>query len=294
MSKISFLRRILLARLRFQPRICPYCGSPHLKLLGRKKLVLDVLQCKDCSLIFRYPMDTIKDNVKYYQKEYKSRIVANLPDVSLLRVWVSQNFSQTPLDMSAKIKALKKLRRTGYVLDYGCSWGYGVFQLNRAGFEAVGFEISKPRAQFGRENLSVHIIDASSELLNLSKNRKFDIIFTNHVLEHLPNPRQIFDLFSCLLADGGILFNVLPNFTGRKAREGMFWNWIGEAHPIAPTVDFFERNLPKHGFSVVCGSSPFDEDLFNVLVRKEWKELQTDGDELLVIGFKNSFMKEGL
>jgi hypothetical protein len=86
-----------------------------------------------------------------------------------------------------------------------------------------------------------------------------------------------------------MMYHVLPNFTGRTARAGLFWSWIGEAHPIAPTIDFFQRNLPTHGFSqVICTSGPFDDALVERIEKQQWDQLHTEGDELLVLAWKYS------
>ncbi len=154
------------------------------------------------------------------------------------------------------------------------------------GYQAVGFEISKLRAAYGRKNLQVHIIDDPKYLTTLPS-KSFDVIFTNHVIEHLPRLRETFDLFGRLLTDEGLCFFILPNFTGKEARKGKFWSWIGRDHPLAPTADFFKNILPNHGFRrIVIGSGPFDQKLIDVIRKKNWEHLDAEGDELLVIAWK--------
>ena len=272
-----------------QPRACPYCGdSSSPKLIGRKKLLLEVLRCGSCALIFRYPADTLSDNFSYYQNKYKVAAVTNLPSEHDLERLIRTDFAGSPLDYTSKIQALKTLRPSGRVLDFGCSWGYVVHQLSRHGYESTGFEISKERAAFGRERLGLQIFDSQSNLERLSEST-FDIIFTNHVLEHLPNPKETLELFSRLLADDGLLFLIGPNFTGTSARSGLFWEWIGTDHPLAPTDEFLKTVLSRHGFqNVVCGSGPFSERLVQLLSRREFDALDVEGDELLVMAWKET------
>lgn len=283
-SKLSFLVRIIRYRLNRQPRVCPYCGlSSHLRLLKRKKLLLDIVSCESCKLIFRWPMDTQKDTYACYQHEYKSGATTALPGEGELDDLLRNNLVGTPLDLGPKIRVLKAMKPTGCVLDYGCSWGYGTYQLAQHGFQAIGFEISKPRAQYGREKLGVEIIDNFDDLRSLPP-KTFDIVFTNHVLEHLTSIKEVLDLMFHLLREGGLAFHVLPNFTGKKARRGLWLRWIGEAHPIAPTTEFFEHNLSKHGFDrVYFASSPFDDALITEISQEKYELLQTDGNELLVL-----------
>ena len=164
-AKLSFIRRIVRNRLARQRRACPYCGeSSNLELIGRKKVLLDVLRCKNCLLIFRWPMDTTIDNYAYYQDEYRAGLTTDLPTEHQLESMARESFRGSPLDLSQKIQILKALRPSGVVLDYGCSWGYGVYQLLAHGYRALGFEISKPRATLGREKLGVEILDEPRDL----------------------------------------------------------------------------------------------------------------------------------
>jgi hypothetical protein len=90
-----------------------------------------------------------------------------------------------------------------------------------------------------------------------------------------------------LLSKDGFLFHVLPNFTGKKAKSGFWLKWIGEEHPIAPTVDFFKHAIPGAGLQApVFGSSPFDENLIAALVNTPGGMPSTDGDELLVMAHR--------
>ena len=286
-SKLAFLQRVLWGILAGQPRACPYCGeSSCLKLIGRKKLLLEVLRCSSCALIFRYPAETANGNFSYYQNEYKVAAVTNLPSEHDLERLIRTDFAGSPLDYTSKIQALQALKPSGRVLDFGCSWGYVVHQLSRHGYQSAGFEISRERGAFGREKLGLQIFDSVRDLNRLGESA-FDIIFTNHVLEHLPAPKETLELFSRLLADDGLLFLIGPNFTGANARSGLFWDWIGTDHPLAPTDEFLKTVLPRNGFQdVACGSGPFGERLVQLLRRREFNALDVEGDELLVMAWK--------
>jgi SAM-dependent methyltransferase len=282
-AKFSYLQRMMRHRIERQRRACPYCGeSTRLELLGRKKLVVEVIRCNACLMIFRYPLDTERDNFKHYQSEYQSIEVTELPSEAELARIKAQGFRGS-IDFSRKLDAVQALKSTGRALDFGCSWGYGVRQLADRGYDAIGFEVSKPRASFGRSRLAVEILDDTAALDALP-GASFDLIFTNHVLEHLPNLGASLTLINRLLARDGLLFAVIPNFTGAAARNGAFWSWIGQDHPIAPTREFLGRALAEHKFGeVVFGSSPFDEVLAVKLREHDFSSLQTEGEELMVI-----------
>jgi SAM-dependent methyltransferase len=150
----------------------------------------------------------------------------------------------------------------------------------------MGFEISKRRAAYGRNNLGQRVIDSVEELQALAPG-SFQVIFSNHVVEHLPDIRSSLSLMARLLSKDGFLFHALPNFTGNKAKAGFWLKWIGEEHPIAPTIDFFKYAIPGAGLQApVFGSSPFDENLIAALTNTTDGMLSTDGDELLVMAHR--------
>jgi SAM-dependent methyltransferase len=283
-AKLDYLARVVGHRLRLQPRVCPYCGEARdLRLLGRKKLIVEIFRCERCALIFRYPLETTRDNAERYQTIYDQAEVTVLPTEKELARFAADEF-RPGFDCEPKVKALAALLPSGRVLDFGSSWGYGVHQLRSAGFDATGFEISRPRARFGRDKLGVPIIDDPAELEGLPAH-SFDAIFSSHVIEHLPNLAASFDLFSRLLIPGGLLFAAIPNFSGSAARAGLFWHWIGQDHPIAPTHEFLAHALLEHGFaSARFGSGPFDQRMVERLAARDFDALDTEGEELLIIG----------
>jgi hypothetical protein len=199
------------------------------------------------------------------------------------------DFRGTPWDREAKIEALAAVVASGTVLDFGCAWGYGVRQLVDAGFDAVGFEIARGRAEYGCRKLGVEIFSDIPALQRRLGGRTLDAVFSHHVLEHLGvYLKDTLELFASLLRPRGVGFHVLPNFAGRAAREGAFLSWIGEAHPLAPTTPFFRASLPAYGFGeMAIGTGPFDGELVRLLREERWSELDRDGDELLVVSWRN-------
>jgi 2-polyprenyl-3-methyl-5-hydroxy-6-metoxy-1,4-benzoquinol methylase len=289
-AKIRYIRRILYHRRHGQPRVCPYCGpSSVVKRVRRKKVIVEILQCQSCHLWFRWPMDTPHEHDSYYQEEFAGDAPQiMLPGSDELRLLKSTNFSETALDINNKIRVLQALHPGGRVLDFGCSWGYGTYQLRQHGFDALGFEISRPRAVYGRTKLGLNIIETSDELAKLPKG-SFDIVFSNHVVEHLPDIGTTFAMLTRLLHQEGFVFHVLPNFMGRKARSGHWVKWIGEDHPIAPAIPFFDIAIPRAGLTKpVFGSSPFDDHMAQALAEQPRASLSTEGDELLVYAHKKA------
>lgn len=196
-GRIRFLIRVLAERLNRQARTCPYCGSPSSGLIGKKKMVLELRRCNRCQLMYRWPKDTPRLNHRFYQQQYRQGITTDMPGGEALEKLKTSMFRGTEKDLSDKISILKTLLPQGRVLDYGCSWGYGTFQLAAAGYDVFGFEISQPRAEFGRRHMGSTIISTEASPDELAG--WFDAVFASHVLEHIPTPWAIFDRIASVL-----------------------------------------------------------------------------------------------
>lgn len=279
MARWQFLMKILWSYVEGTDKSCPYCLSLNTKRIGNKWFVLQLRRCEKCKLMFRYPKDSQQSNLSFYQRIYtENGLTAELPDDSILASLLKTAFAGSDRDFSEKIRLVRSLKPAGRVLDYGCSWGYGVWQFNHHGYEAVGFEISSPRAVYGREKLNVQILDSFSELDTLPEN-SFDIIFSNHVLEHLPSLKDVFRQFQHWLSEDGVLVIFVPNATGVEESqifERKKSSAFGEKHTMALDHVFFEHNLPQEGFEVHCFSTP----------PYALSRSAVEGDELLVVGRK--------
>ena len=258
MARIQFLFSIIINRISNQNKHCPYCGSNNTRLVQRKKILLELRCCKQCSLMYRYPKDSVKKNMNYYQINYREGMTTNVPELAELEEMLASNFGTTEKDFSEKIDLVQRFSCGSNLLDFGCSWGFGLHQFRRAGFNAIGFDISEPRARYGREKLGVQIIDNLDELNNL-RPASFDVIFCNHVLEHLPTPRVAFDVFDRLLAADGTLLIFVPNGGGENAtRLGVRWGpMTGEKHVLTLTAMFFAKAFEKFNLSPIFSSSPY-------------------------------------
>ncbi|MFQ3598830.1 MAG: class I SAM-dependent methyltransferase [Chloroherpetonaceae bacterium] len=281
-EKLSFLYSIVGEYVKGQTTECPYCGSTHTKTIANRRLVIQLKQCDNCGLMFRYPKETIDFNAHYYQEEYDEGITTQMPDLNTLNSWKSKGFKGSPRDFSTKVSIVKAVVPSGKLLDFGASWGYASYQFMLAGYDVLGYEISRPRARYANENLQVPIVTSMSELLK--HEASFDAIFTSHVLEHCPNFREILDAFYMLLKPSGKLIAMVPNCKSNRQIMSM---GFGMHHIFAFNQSFFSKNLTSHGFSnLFFASSPYNDEFWDRL--KEGRSLESiDGDELLFIASKS-------
>lgn len=286
MGHLRFASRVLLNY--GTDKNCPFCASTKTELMERKRILLHLRICRNCSLMFRWPKETPSFNEKYYQKTYQEiDYTTDLPDAATLKQFIDDNFASSAKNFVNEIAVLKQFLPEGRVLDYGCSWGYGVYQLRQAGFDAFGFEISRSRAEQGRNYLGIEIIDTLKALDNLAP-QSVDGVFTSHVLEHIPSLKEVFQFFARILRPGGVLLITVPNGGGKLARElGVRWPMlINEKHPLALDRTFFEKNLSPFGFHVATCSGPYRPVEIREAVSQD-RSMAAESEELMVIAHRS-------
>jgi hypothetical protein len=268
----------------FEVPVCPSCGSKINTLVDRKYIVTRLFKCSDCKLQFRHPIERIEEGKKFYQKKYTEGdgITTEMPSLDALKELKGQNFSQFKDDRSAVrldeiFKALNSENKK--ICDYGSSWGYMSYQLKNLGYQVNSFEISTPRADFGNKHLQLNI---KSEYNQLEKNQ--DVVFSSHVIEHVPSVKQMLELKWGLVKEGGYLIVICPNGSRdlKNANPESFHEGWGKVHPNYLNEELFEKFFESKPFFIT--SSPF-----NLTQIKDWDQNNSytskvmDGYELLVI-----------
>src|SRR5690242_17751147 len=103
-------------------------------------------RCGQCRLLYRVPAMTVAENERLYQTNYAEGFTTGLPDATHLQELVATGFRDSPKDYTEYLNVLKAIgvKKNGRLYDFGCSWGYGSYQLTAAGFDVESFEISRP------------------------------------------------------------------------------------------------------------------------------------------------------
>lgn len=286
-NKLHVIKSIL----SFQSKCCPYCKSFNTIKFGKNSPLSHIRECKECSLIYRWPKQDLEFNDSFYQDEYSKihkSIATELPaedcDINSLDQTIMDH-----RDYTIFTKIFRDLMVCS-ILDYGCSWGYGVKKFSDSGFKSYGYEISKPRANYGIESLGVNIFNKLSDFK--SQVGTVDVVYCSHVIEHLPDPSIALKEFSNLLNDNGWLFLIVPNCGGDLAKElrekwGPFSSSI---HPLSYTSKFFDYALPLHNFdNIQFFSEPYSSmNMLHIIKENITSETGAIGEELLVVARKKS------
>jgi SAM-dependent methyltransferase len=185
--------------------------------------------------------------------EYDQGFTTNLPTDSELLSLQASNFAGSKKDYTYYIEVLKQLGlgTDTRIFDFGCSWGYGSYQLVRAGYDVTSFEIDRTRARFAQDNLGVECIEDMDELMTDPDHiGRYDCFFSAHVLEHVARPARVFAYARKLVRAGGLFVSFTPNGgTAFRKKEPTAWGKLwGEVHPNFIDKEFLDvafRDAPR-------------------------------------------------
>ena len=123
-----------------------------------------------------------------------------------------------------------------------------------------------------------------SELNSLSnKNKKFDIFFMSHVLEHVPNPSETLDFGLKLLKKNGFLVSFTQNGSMENKKTNSNWSKLwGMVHPNFIDEKFYQKFFRENIFYI--GSSEYNlRNIQNFIDSNQNYIDNLSGDELMII-----------
>jgi hypothetical protein len=227
---------------------CPSCGSQsHEPVVKKVAGLATIYRCLGCELLFR-PTGLFSPSVArfYYSWVYSQSGVTTDVELSHQREALQRALVTEGKDRSAAVQALQyelpKERQR--IAVFGCSWGYEIELLRRAGIDAYGIELSTSRREFAVRELGLEVYDS---LASAGSNvRDTGIVLSSHVLEHIPRLdatlREIVRYLSPHL-QLHIVPAVDPEIPRQTVRHA-----VGREHPLGVTRAFWQRWSGTHGF----------------------------------------------
>lgn len=194
---------------------CPCCGhdvvAPRFEIA---ELDFRIAECESCRSARMIPMPKPQQIAAFYPSSYYGATGAKFEPVAeaLVRFVGAR-----------QAKSLAKGLPSGArVLDVGCGRGVLLQSLADQGCEAYGFEISETAAAGLDERVDLRI--ANSLMEAEYPDHFFDQIVIWHVLEHVPNPREVMQEIHRILKPGGRVAVSVPNFSSLQAKaSGPAW-----------------------------------------------------------------------
>lgn len=246
-----------------------------------RKWVLRLIECENCGLLFRHPLESQEAMTSFYQKAYRQPgLTTGLPEPEQLERLAASRFAATEKSASP-ILALLHLLGLGpgaRILDYGSNWGYTVFQLRAAGYRCEGYEPAVERADFAK------LLGVQQHVSLATVKGTFDVVLSSHVLEHVRNPKREIERQLSLLGAGGLVIGLTPNGSSERRisdPSGFRLAW-GVVHPVLLTDSFLACSFPgRTGF---IGSDLCADGLGSWSAnRQRWARGPLDGAELCFV-----------
>lgn len=179
---------------------CACCGADGAVVLGKlpdsewfagKRLAqpLDggwLYRCAQCRLKFRYPLAS----TEMYRALYDNAETTTWPTNATRPDW---DLILEQVDAFAP--------NGGRILDFGCYSG-GLLSRLDARHERFGIEVNRHAAQVARQSTGALVW---SSVEDIPDDLRFDVVVIADVVEHLPDPRALFDVLEPKLAEGGVI-----------------------------------------------------------------------------------------
>ena len=189
---------------------CPACGSPRIDhaYVGRTGNARDFVVwridgCGECCHEFMNPQPSWEELEPYYSTDYDcyqtSSAAEGDDDEVVAKARKTGVFRHVPIKPGDR------------VLDVGCGGGYFLRVVNQLGAEAEGVEPSGFATDVARHTGLPIFQGSLEEYVARHSEKRFDVITSNHVLEHTPEPMTTLSAMRDLLAPNGFIWIAVPN-----------------------------------------------------------------------------------
>ena len=223
---------------------CPLCGNEK----STQLYVVDefsIVRCVDCSMVYVNPRLINEKVYTLYTDNYFHRALHGYENYELtahLRIKTFKRWYKTIVPYC--------LREKGHALDIGCAAGYFLDVLKKDGWLAEGIELDKKiYASLVQRGYDVY----DQPLEKFIAPHRYELITLFDVVEHLPHVQSDFAKLHTMLADGGILALVTPNFDSLQ-RKIFGKRWF-QFKPMEHIYYFSPQTLKKiadqHDFAVL-------------------------------------------
>lgn len=178
-------------------RSCPVCHkSNYYKIFDKSGGTY--VKCNNCSMVFTNPVFKESALKIYYKNLNTGQATITKREKDFYREIYTKG-----------LQAIEKVKKTGRILDIGCSSGFFLDIAKEKGWQTYGIEPCKKEMQMCKDHNILNSLDTKI---------KFDVITMWDVFEHIPNSNKQLKLLGHILAKGGIIFMQIPNSDSLAAR----------------------------------------------------------------------------
>jgi len=231
------------------PSKCPLCNATGEFDFSSKDLMFQGNQtysyhrCISCNLIYQHPIPSDKEIADFYPESYtvyKQPCRTHFTPLQLSFLKQRHGYKQLKTGLLSDFFATILRREyvndivdyveNGLALDIGCGNGEYLLRLKSIGWKCKGVEFNDKAVSICLSNgLDIFQGDLKSAKFGSST---FDLVTAHHLLEHVPDPNELFSEISRLLKPGGRLLIRTPN------AKALGRSWFG--------TNWYANDVPRH------------------------------------------------
>jgi 2-polyprenyl-3-methyl-5-hydroxy-6-metoxy-1,4-benzoquinol methylase len=216
-------------------------GDPLIKGTERAGKVYDVYFCHVCKVGITLPVPSQEELAKLYGP-------------GAYRGEEGKRFNPVIEFFILLLRKMRKRRITHYIsggriLDIGCGRGLFLKIMRDDGWEVYGVEFDVETAP---HIYGIPVVSGEPASWGFPGG-SFDVITMHHVLEHLPQPKEMIDDCRMLLKKGGLFVCAVPNFLSLQsaAGRGAWFHLDVPYHLHHFSEEGLRSILMKSGFRIV-------------------------------------------
>ena len=248
---------------------CPFCGSAeHRPETGRvpdgenhelvepwRSMTFQMVRCAGCGLVYQRERPRREHIGQFYSSEY------DCYDSLLERGLLVRTLAQASARKLVKrIEALRPAS-SNRLLDFGCGSGswLELFRSVDAPWEYAGTEIDAGLVEQVRAKGFEAAVADDSDVDRQFEPESFGMVWMHHVIEHAPEPLDLFERLKRLVVPGGLIFGQTPNHdcAERRIFKDAWLQWHLPRHLAIFDPPTMRAHAERAGLEVVAiESSP--------------------------------------
>jgi 2-polyprenyl-3-methyl-5-hydroxy-6-metoxy-1,4-benzoquinol methylase len=254
-----------------KPMNCPVCFSNKVVCINKlidysvSGEVFELMECKDCTLRFTHPAPAQEKIGAYYQS---SEYISHTNEQKGMTGFLYRKVRKWTLQRKAALLIRLSQKKVGMHLDLGAGTGAFVHEMEKAGWNSVGFEPDEKARKMANRLYKAPVYPLE-DFFRIAEGG-YDVITLWHALEHIHPLQETVHRLEKLLTAKGKLIVAVPNFSSYDAR---YYKNYWAAYDVPRHLYHFSpksmrRLMEQHGL-IIKAIRPMWFDSFYVSILSE-------------------------